>query len=157
MVSAHGFPVAVQVLADIDALPARPVFAPRGGMTLSKIVCGIDFGTSNSAIAIAREGVTDLVPVEGAHTTIPSAIFFPAKGDKPLYGRAAVDAYAIHEPGRLLRSLKSILGSELIAEKTAVGGQYQSFEDILVGYVKHLKGKAEAVRTLTAAPWNTSS
>lgn len=84
-----------------------------------------------------------LVPVEGRHTTIPSAIFFPAKGEAPLYGRAAIDAYAIHEPGRLLRSLKSILGSELVAEKTAVGGKYQSFEDILVGYVRHLKIKAE--------------
>ena len=113
-------------------------------MTNSTTVCGIDFGTSNSAIAIVRDGQTELVPVEGTHTTIPSAIFFPAKGETPLYGRAAIAAYTIHEPGRLLRSLKSILGSELIAEKTAVGGKYQSFEDILVGYVSHLKAKAEA-------------
>ena len=112
-------------------------------MSIPDIVCGIDFGTSNSAIAIVNGGETELVPVEGAHTTIPSAIFFPAKGEAPLYGRAAIAAYTVHEPGRLLRSLKSILGSELIAEKTAVGGKYQSFEDILVGYVRHLKGKAE--------------
>ena len=113
-------------------------------MTTSTPVCGIDFGTSNSGVAIVRDGATEMVPVEGAHTTIPSAIFFPAKGEQPLYGRAAVEAYTIHEPGRLLRSLKSILGSELIAEKTAVGGQYRSFEDILVGYIQHLKAKAEA-------------
>ena len=113
-------------------------------MTKTSTVCGIDFGTSNSAIAIARDGATELVPVEGAHTTIPSAIFFPAHGEKPLYGRSAIAAYSIHEPGRLLRSLKSILGSELMIEKTAVGGKYQSFEDILVGYVRHLKAKAEA-------------
>jgi hypothetical chaperone protein len=113
-------------------------------MTHPTTVCGIDFGTSNSAIAIVRNGVTELVAVEGTHTTIPSAIFFPAKGEKPLYGRAAIAAYSIHEPGRLMRSLKSILGSELVTEKTAVGGKYQSFEDILVGYVKHLKAKAEA-------------
>ncbi len=113
-------------------------------MAHTTTVCGIDFGTSNSAIAVVSDGQTALVPVEGAHTTIPSAIFFPTKGEAPLYGRAAVAAYAIHEPGRLLRSLKSILGSELIAEKTAVGGKYQSFEDILVGYVRNLKAKAEA-------------
>jgi hypothetical chaperone protein len=125
-------------------LPAPATFANRRRMTLSKTVCGIDFGTSNSAIAITRDGITELVPVEGTQTTIPSAIFFPVNGDKPLYGRAAIEAYAVHEPGRLLRSLKSILGSELIEEKTGVGGKYQSFEDILVGYVKHLKSKAEA-------------
>ena len=109
----------------------------------SRIACGIDFGTSNSAIAVVRDGETELVPVEGGNTTLPSAIFYPMAGEAPLYGRAAIAAYTIREPGRLMRSLKSILGSELMAEKTAVGGRYKSFEDILVGYVRHLKARAE--------------
>lgn len=109
-----------------------------------KTVCGIDFGTSNSTIAIVRNGGTMLVPVEGDHTTIPSAIFYPADGDAPVYGRAAVHAYTGSEPGRLMRSLKSILGSDLITEKTAVGGRYVTFEDILVGFLSHIKAKAEA-------------
>ena len=106
-------------------------------------VCGIDFGTSNSTIAIVTDGQTRLVPVEGEHTTIPSAIFYPAYGEPPIYGRAAVQAYTAREPGRLMRSLKSILGSELILEKTAVGGRYVTFEAILVGFLQHLKAKAE--------------
>ena len=109
-----------------------------------KTVCGIDFGTSNSTIAIVRDGETTLVPVEDSSTTIPSAIFFPAHGAAPLYGRAAIQAYTARESGRLLRSLKSILGSELMNEKTAVGGRYQTFEAILVGFLSHLKAKAEA-------------
>jgi hypothetical chaperone protein len=109
-----------------------------------KTVCGIDFGTSNSTIAVVRDGKTTLVPVEDQHTTIPSAIFYPADGDPAVYGRAANAAYASRDPGRLMRSLKSILGSDLIAEKTAVGGRYQTFESILVGFVAHLKSKAEA-------------
>ena len=109
-----------------------------------KTICGIDFGTSNSAIAIVRNGETKLVPVEGEHTTIPSAIFYPADGRAPRYGRDAIAAYMDGDGGRLMRSLKSILGSDLIAEKTAVGGRYKSFEAILVGFVKHLKGKAES-------------
>ena len=107
-------------------------------------VCGIDFGTSNSTVAVVRDGETVLVPVEDAHTTIPSAIFYPANGDLPLYGRRAVRAYTERDAGRLMRSLKSILGSELIADKTAVGGQYRTFESILVGFLGHLKSKAEA-------------
>lgn len=110
---------------------------------MQKIVCGIDFGTSNSTIAVVRNGETALVPVEDDHTTIPSAIFYPADGDAPVYGRAANRAYTSSDPGRLMRSLKSILGSDLIEEKTAVGGRYVSFEDILVGFVRHLKDKAE--------------
>lgn len=108
------------------------------------IVCGIDFGTSNSTVAIVRDGDIMLVPLEGGATGIPSAIFHPAEGEPPLYGRAAVRAYTQREPGRLMRSLKSILGSDLIAERTPVGGRSQTFEAILVGFVRHLKEKAEA-------------
>ena len=108
-----------------------------------QIVCGIDFGTSNSTVAIVRGGETVLVPVEDAHTTIPSAIFYPANGSPPVYGRAAIQAYTDRDPGRLMRALKSILGSELMAEKTAVGGQYKSFESILLGFLTHLKARAE--------------
>lgn len=108
------------------------------------IVCGIDFGTSNSTVAVVRDGETVLVPVEGTDTTIPSAIFYPAGGEAPLYGRAAVRAYSAREPGRLMRSLKSILGSDLVTGRTAVGGRYETFEGILVGFIRHLRAKAEA-------------
>ena len=109
-----------------------------------KTLCGIDFGTSNSTIGVARGDDIALVPVEDAATTIPSAIFYPSEGDAPLYGRAAIRAYTLREHGRLMRSLKSILGSDLINERTPVGGRSNTFEGILVGFVKHLKAKAEA-------------
>ena len=38
------------------------------------IACGLDFGTSNSAIGIARDGTITLAPLEGERTLIPSAI-----------------------------------------------------------------------------------
>src|SRR6478735_5193228 len=106
--------------------------------------CGIDFGTSNSTVGIWKDGAFSMVPVEGAYTTVPSAIFYPAEGTQPLYGLAGIAAYTAREPGRLMRSLKSILGSSLIDDKTGVGGQYRTFEEILVGFLWHLKDKAEA-------------
>ena len=127
---------------DLDVAPHAGLgYAPR--MT-STTLCGIDFGTSNSTIAIVRGGETTLVPVEDRHTTIPSAIFYPTDGAAVLYGRAATRAYTEREPGRLMRSLKSILGSGLIAERTSVGGQSRTFESILAGFLKHLRARAEA-------------
>jgi hypothetical chaperone protein len=43
---------------------------------LQKPACGIDFGTSNSTVALSLNGEKKLVALEGAKTTLPSAIFF---------------------------------------------------------------------------------
>src|SRR4051794_40038257 len=84
--------------------------------------CGLDFGTSNSGVAIPDGASIRLVEMEGAATSIPSAIFFGLEDSQPvLYGRAAVDEYLDGTPGRLMRSLKSVLGSSLMNETTAIG------------------------------------
>ncbi|MGN6807864.1 MAG: Hsp70 family protein, partial [Trinickia sp.] len=38
--------------------------------------CAIDFGTSNSAVALPAAGAVRLAPVEGEHATLPTAVFF---------------------------------------------------------------------------------
>jgi hypothetical chaperone protein len=38
--------------------------------------CGLDFGTSNSAIGLVRDGAPSLAPLEGNETLLPSAVFF---------------------------------------------------------------------------------
>ena len=113
--------------------------------------CAIDFGTSNSAIAIARKGGgMRLVELEPGHTTMPTAVFYlvdgPEVGGPPrAFGRAAVAAYVDGIDGRLMRSMKSILGSSLIDQTTDVGGgRGVKYLDIVAGYLKHLKGLAEA-------------
>ena len=40
------------------------------------IACGLDFGTSNSAIGIVRDGTPALAPLEADRTLMPSAVFF---------------------------------------------------------------------------------
>ena len=45
-----------------------------------KTVCGIDFGTSNSTIAVVKRGETTLVPLEDGNTTLPSAILSVKNG-----------------------------------------------------------------------------
>ena len=83
--------------------------------------CAIDFGTSNSAVALPRGETMILAPVEGAHTTLPTAVFFNTDEHTRAYGRAALAEYIDGYDGRLMRSLKSILGSSLADTSTDLG------------------------------------
>ncbi len=109
------------------------------------IACGLDFGTSNSAIGVLRDGVAALAPVEADSTLIPSAVFidYEAKG-RALFGNEAISAYVGQTDGRLMRALKSILSSPLIDEETSLGDRKVPLTRIVEIFVRHLKGKAEA-------------
>jgi hypothetical chaperone protein len=66
------------------------------------------------------------------------------------FGRAAIAAYVDGIDGRLMRSMKSILGSSLVEQTTDVGGgRGVRFLDIVATYLRHLKQCAEAA---TGAP-----
>jgi hypothetical chaperone protein len=106
--------------------------------------CGLDFGTSNSAIGVVRGNAPVLAPVEGAATLIPSAIFFDfEQHGRVIYGRDAIDTYIAQHEGRLMRALKTILGSPLIDERTAVGRRRIKLTEVVELFVGHLKTKAE--------------
>ena len=113
--------------------------------------CAIDFGTSNSAIAIpAGAGEMRLVELEPGQRTMPTAVFYFVEGTEThgpprAFGRAAVAAYVDGIDGRLMRSMKSILGSSLVDQTTDVGGgRGVKYLDIIAGYLRHLKLLAEA-------------
>ncbi|VBX17772.1 Hsp70 family protein [Burkholderia pseudomallei] len=110
--------------------------------------CAIDFGTSNSAVALPRGGGTTgmrLAPVEGEHLTLPTAIFFNTDESTREYGRAALASYIDGFDGRLMRSMKSILGSPLAETTTDLGdGSAIAYTDVIALFLTHLKQKAEA-------------
>src|ERR1700679_4079601 len=107
--------------------------------------CGLDFGTSNSAIGIAAGNGAVLAPVEGDATLIPSAVFFDYETrGRVLFGSEAIDTYIGQTEGRLMRALKSILASPLIDEKTALGYRMVPLTEGIEVFVLHLKTKAEA-------------
>jgi hypothetical chaperone protein len=115
------------------------------GQGIFMTACGLDFGTSNSAIGLMRDGAPSLAPVEGTDTLIPSAVFFDyeTKG-RVLFGADAIGTYVGQHDGRLMRALKSILGSPLIDEKTALGSRMVALTEVVEIFVRHLKSKAEA-------------
>lgn len=104
---------------------------------------GIDFGTSNSAVGCAVEGgAARLLPLEGAATTLPTAVFFNAEERSTHFGREAIALYLAGTEGRLMRSLKSLLGSALMQEKTAIHEGLVSFEDIVARFLHELGTRA---------------
>lgn len=104
--------------------------------------CGLDFGTSNTTLGTMVGGVPALTALETGHTTIPSAIFYEVDG-AVLIGRRAIQAYVEGAPGRLMRSLKSVLGTSLIEETTRVGRERTSFRDVIAYYLAAVKRRAE--------------
>ncbi|MBD9400333.1 Hsp70 family protein [Comamonas sp. CMM02] len=105
---------------------------------------GIDFGTSNSAMAWRTAGSTaQLVPLEGRAAAMPTALFFNYEDRTTHYGRDAMHQYLAGEEGRLMRSLKSLLGSSLLQDKTAVHGQLVSYQDVIAMFLKHLAQQAQ--------------
>jgi hypothetical chaperone protein len=106
--------------------------------------CGLDFGTSNSAIGVVRDGRPALATVERDATLIPSAVFFDYETrGRILFGAEGIAAYMCQTEGRLMRALKSILGSPLINETTALGGRKVALTDVVELFIRHLKAKAE--------------
>ena len=105
-------------------------------------ICGLDFGTSNTTLGTIEGDAPALTALEAGQTTIPSAIFYETDG-AVLIGRQAVESYVDGAPGRLMRSLKSVLGTSLIEETTWLGRERTSFRDVIAYYLGAVKRRAE--------------
>ena len=106
--------------------------------------CGIDFGTSNSTVGWLRPGAPPLRTLEAGKPTLPSAVFFNADEESTHFGRDALAEYLEGYEGRLMRALKSLLGSSLMDGSTEVGGRALPFKDLLASFIGELKTRAEA-------------
>jgi hypothetical chaperone protein len=106
-------------------------------------VCGLDFGTSNSTLALNAEGRAFLCPLEGDAVTLPSAVFYDFEDHSVRFGRDAIQTYVEGAEGRLLRALKSVLGSSLIEETTLIQRKRVPMRAIIGMFIRHLKRKAE--------------
>lgn len=111
--------------------------------TSSARACGIDFGTSNSTVGCLRPGQPRLFALEDGKVTLPSVVFFNAEDDTTRFGRAGLADYLAGYEGRLMRSLKSLLGSSLIDGKTEVHGRSLRFRDLLGQFIADLKRRAD--------------
>ncbi|WP_343576909.1 MULTISPECIES: Hsp70 family protein [Pseudomonas] len=106
---------------------------------------GIDFGTSNSTVGWWRPDTEPLIALEDDKITLPSVIFFNVEERRPVFGRLALHEYLEGYEGRLMRSLKSLLGSSLLKSETTVLGSAMPFKDLLGLFIGELKKRAENV------------
>ncbi len=110
---------------------------------LKDTTLGIDFGTSNSAMSVRQgSGRARMIALEADAPTLPTALFFNTEDHRTHFGRDAVAQYLAGTEGRLMRSLKSLLGSALLQDKTAVHNKLVSYQDIISLFLRMLAQKA---------------
>lgn len=119
------------------------------------IAAGLDFGTSNSAIGFVRDGQPILHRFEDGKPVVPSALFYSEDEGTLLFGSQAEACFLAEDDGRYLRALKSILGTNLIEERTVLGGRPWPFRQLLKRFVGFMKDDVErregmALSTLVA-------
>lgn len=111
---------------------------------MSKFSCGIDFGTTNTSAAVTSAEIQpELVNVEDKHVTIPSALFFDAFDNHITFGREAMQNYMLGGQGRFMRSLKRVLGTDLMNIRTQINDTPMLFEQILSHFIRHIRHKIE--------------
>ena len=87
----------------------------------------------------------ELAPLENGAPSMPTAVFYNAEDATRQFGRAAIAAYVDGHEGRLMRSIKSILGSDLMDEATELpGGLQVRYIDVVIAYLRQLRDVAQA-------------
>ncbi|MGP4112708.1 Hsp70 family protein [Streptomyces sp. 4N509B] len=118
---------------------AEATAPPDGGPDAARRAVGIDFGTTNSAVAVLEGDEVSLIPnTQGAHTT-PSLVALTAEGDV-LVGTAA-ERQALTHPGSTARAAKLKLGTDWSITR---GDVRLTAEDVAGLVLARLRQDAEA-------------
>lgn len=105
-----------------------------GGMLV-----GIDLGTTNSAVALWKDGAPQLVPNALGKELTPSAVSL-AKGGQAFVGEAALDRMATH-PADTVTSFKRMMGT---ASTVTLAGTTLTPEDLSAMVLRSLADDVEA-------------
>ena len=105
---------------------------------MSERIIGIDLGTTNSEVAVVRDGRVEVIEVDGA-VLLPSVVGLADDGAL-LVGATARNQYALY-PERTIKSIKRRMGEDA---KVALGGREYSPQEISALILGRLKRAAEA-------------
>ena len=107
---------------------------------MSDTIVGIDLGTTNSEIAIVRDGRIEVLDIENGVQILPSVVGL-GEGNELLVGAAARNQYVLH-PERTIRSVKRRMGE---ATRLDLGDLQYSPPEISAMILLRLKKIAEAL------------
>lgn len=105
---------------------------------MSEEIAGIDLGTTNSEIALYRNGRPEVLADEGGRTILPSVVGVNGAGEL-LVGEEARNQYILY-PERTVRSVKRLMGGE---GKLHLAGKDYTPQEISAIILKRLKKIAE--------------
>ena len=103
------------------------------------MIVGIDLGTTNSAVAVWRDGQSELIPNRMGHRLTPSAVSLADDGSL-MVGLGARERMASH-PDRTVTAFKRYMGSRRV---TKLGKHNLLPEELSALVLRSLKEDAEA-------------
>src|SRR3954451_2540526 len=112
---------------------------------MNDYVCGIDFGTSNSAVAVYDTKLHAPSPLNAEICRpVPSLLYFPTEEKNAVFvGDEAIAAYVRSNfQGRFLQSLKTFLTFTSFTE-TRINGRRYELADLVALMMRQLKQTAE--------------
>ena len=113
---------------------------------MSDIIFGIDFGTTNSALAVNVSGNVEVIDVDQFNTvgnTLKSVLYFDPEEKKFFVGQEAINNYIENDAyGRFMQSIKAFLPDESF-HSTEIRGKYYKLDDLVAIILKKIKSEGE--------------
>lgn len=116
---------------------------------------GIDFGTSNSSVALLPKGESSKFPSgeatvlplgKNGSTTMPSFLFFPQEGGKYYFGDEAIEHYMSDKAqGRFMQSIKTLLPDTTFHSTAISGWGRYTTEDLVFCILSAIKHRFEPI------------
>jgi len=104
-------------------------------------VCGLDFGTSNSAVALATGEVLRVDHASAQPKLSRSVLFFPEDTGETLAGGEAIERYLEDNAGRFIQSMKTWLPSTSFT-RTQIRNRTLLLEDLIAIFLRSLRSRA---------------
>ena len=111
-----------------------------------EIVFGIDFGTTNSALSVYRDGAVEVLAVDdrGQSASLMRSVLYFSEDNEILTGGEAIRTYVEDgASGRFMQSIKTFLPSASF-QGTEIFGKRYGIEDLVAIILRKLKARGEA-------------
>jgi len=101
-------------------------------------VCGLDFGTSNSAVALPTGEVLRIDATAAQPRLFRTVLFFPEDTQEILAGNEAIERYQEDNAGRFIQSMKTWLPASSFS-RTQLRNRTLSLEELIAVFLRRVR------------------